>query len=282
MKVARKISPKPELDVQPPPGCTSCFVRMGQPIQDDACPALAHVHDEQGRWIQSMTLERLAQLRERFQATKASRPDVFERLKAGSFEDELAWLVRHWQDQTRKLNGDALHRIWGAAPPKLVEALAAATGATTELFASPLDVHPHMLAYCSAEEWHQMFGATLDAYSFRWEGVCYAHPPETPDAMERAVRWALASAKESGRRPVATVLLLPDSPSTMPHERWLAYPEAVDMATFGQHQLILLRAEHWQGESRGYVSKGCMGYRLIAIGNEAGCRCLAGRQAGTM
>jgi len=90
----------------------------------------------------------------------------------------------------------------------VVQAIQAATGADTELFASPLDVHASMACYMSTHERDQLFGASLDAYRRRWVGACYAYPPE--DETEKAVRWALASAKEAPADcPVLVVLHLP-------------------------------------------------------------------------
>ncbi|KAL4441050.1 hypothetical protein ABPG77_010481, partial [Micractinium sp. CCAP 211/92] len=68
----------------------------------------------------------------------------------------------------------------------LIAAVAAATGATTELFASPLD--------------------------------------EAPE-LEKAVRWALASAREACGRPSLIVMLLPDGSAAESGHRWLEYPE---------------------------------------------------------
>ena len=106
-----------------------------------------------------------------------------------------------------------------------------------QLFASPLDVHPSMRAYCSAVERHQLFGASGDAYNCRWEGVCYAHPPAEAAELERAVRWALASAREAQGRPAVTVLLVPDGPDAAAANRWLAYPEALELAEFAPGEL---------------------------------------------
>ena len=141
-----------------------------------------------------------------------------------------------------------MQRTYGGTHNELVAAVQAATGADTELFASPLDVHRNMPSYLSTHPRDQLFGAGMDAYSHRWVGACFAHPPEQPEELERAVRWALASAREADRHtPVLTVMLLPDNAAltavdAAPHARWLAYPEVVDLACFPPSVAPLLAA----------------------------------------
>ena len=193
-------------------------------------------------------------------------------LQAGTFEEELAWLLQDWQvrlaSQNERSRRGETARTLGYLPQALVAAVAAATGCSSELFASPLNVHPNMRAYCSAVERHQLFGASGDAYSCCWEGVCYAHPPAEATELERAVRWALARACEAQGRPAVTVLLVPDGPDAAAANRWLAYPEALQLAEFAPGELPCLRVERWQGESRRHVPKA--GHRLFAVANPEG------------
>lgn len=169
---------RPDLDVLPPEGGASGhFVRMDrEPAQGSGSLQLAHVHDPAGRWVGTVTGERLAHLSERFRCAQAARPELFTRLGARSFEDELAALIQRWRAKTLKHaeRPDRLHRLHGSAPAGLVAALSAATGADTQLFSSPLTVHPSMLAYFSADARDQLFGAEWDPYSRRWVGACFA------------------------------------------------------------------------------------------------------------
>ncbi|KAL4439773.1 hypothetical protein ABPG75_002774, partial [Micractinium tetrahymenae] len=153
-------------------------------------------------------------------------------LGAGSFEEEVAWLLQNWKRKTKNLSVEKLHSLHGPAPSALVAAVHAAAGAEVELFACPLTVHSHMAAYCSSERRHQLFGATLDAYGHKWTGVNFARPPPVPDEIEKAVRWALASAREESGVPTLTVLLLPQGTEGAPYKHWLQYPEAVELALF--------------------------------------------------
>ena len=225
----------PELDIVLPGGAATALIRVdpGDSVDHEWTEPVAHVHDASGRWLGSITCERLAQLRRRWEHARANRPEVFERLQAGSFEEEVAGLLLSWRARTRKLKATELYNTYCEAPSAIVEAVRAATGADTELFASPLDVHPGMAAYYSTEERDQLFGASMGAYSCTWAGACYAHPPEAPGELEKAVRWALASAKEAPPdRPVLTVMLLLGGTGSAPYTRWLQYQEADTLASF--------------------------------------------------
>eukprot|EP00887_Chlorella_sp_A99_P006022 scaffold27.g6022.t1 len=82
----------PEL---PPQGTTAPFIRVA--AQPGGAPALAHVHDCQGRWLVTLSCARLALLRERFLGAQAARPHLFEELGASSFETEVARLLGRWR-----------------------------------------------------------------------------------------------------------------------------------------------------------------------------------------
>jgi len=129
-----------------------------------------------------------------------------------------------------------------------------------------------MKAFCSTHPRDQLFGACMDAYQYRWTGACFAHPPHTTDELERAVRWALASAKEADRQcPVLIVMLLPESRGHAPYERWLEYPEVVSLAKFsGDFAMPFLAADSWQGGQRPLHHPDGTAYELVAIGNDKG------------
>ena len=264
-----------ELDVEAPVGTDAPFVRIEHPAPH-ATRSLAHIHDRTGRWLGTMTCERLAHLRDRFTAARAGRAHVFQELQAGTFEEELVGLLLRRSAHTRTMKEDQMQRTYGGTHNELVAAVQAATGADTELFASPLDVHRNMPSYLSTHPRDQLFGAGMDAYSHRWVGACFAHPPEQPEELERAVRWALASAREADRHtPVLTVMLLPDNAAptavdAAPHARWLAYPEVVDLACFPPSVAPLLAANDWTGAPPRFGSRQCTGHRLVAIGNNIG------------
>lgn len=240
-----------------------------------------------GRWAGTITLERLAHLKARWDRTQAAWPDVFTRLQAGRFEEEVAGMLLDWEARTRKLSARKLAQQCDSAPAPLVEALLAAAGVLAELFASPLDVHPSTPAYLSVRERDQLFGAGWDAYRHRWTGVGFAHPPETKEEVQRAVRWALASAQEAARdwRPVLTFMLLPNWP-TEGHAQYLGFPEAALLAKL-PGTMFKTAALRWTGNGcqwshRGaaFPRRGDPGYVLVVVGNPAGRQWLAQQQLG--
>jgi len=276
----------PELDVVPPAGASGCFIRMA-PSKHwvRRSEPLACVHLPDGRWTGTLTLERLAHLRARWDAAQSARPDLFGSLKAGSFADEVAGLLLDWEARTRKMPHNKLAQRCDSAPAPLMEAILAASGAAVELLASPLDVHPCSAAYLSARERDQLFGAGWDAYRHRWTGVGFAHPSETKEDVLQAVRWALASAREAAndQRPVLTFMLLPDWP-TADHAQYLAFPEAALLARL-PHTMYKGAALSWTGHGATWSYRGSAlpqreapGYVLVAVGNEAGRQWLVQRQ----
>ena len=99
------------------------------------------------------------------------------------------------------------------APPSLTSALISALGATTELFATPLDFSPKMKHYSAPFAKHAVFGAHPDAFPFIWQGNCYC-PPEPSDArMLKTLRWALACVSIQ-TEPLLVTLLLPKRPKS--------------------------------------------------------------------
>ena len=270
----------PELDVQPPPGTTGFFLREPGADEGSRREPVLHMHHPDGRWLGTITRDRVTHLRARFEQTQASRPDLMCELGARCFTDELALLMLRRASDTKAphMSADTLQETYGVAQDNVVQAIQAATGADVELFASPLDVHASMASYMSSHERDQLFGAGHDAYSRRWAGACYAYPPE--GEAEQAVRWALASAREAPADcPVLVVLHLPCEPNA-PHQRWLEYPEAVRLAAYrGSLHPRILSACNWQGgsDNRWAVASKVgshPGYQLVAIGNETGKRLL--------
>lgn len=107
----------PELDIIPPAsGPGTYLVRMGAAGDASTPLPVAHVHDPDGRWVGTLTCERLVHLRDRFEQAHASRPQLFADLAAGPFEEELAGLLRRWQAATRKLTDTKLQQLHSAPP----------------------------------------------------------------------------------------------------------------------------------------------------------------------
>ena len=77
-----------------------------------------------------------------------------------------------------------------------------------KLFNSPLNCSMSGgISFCSAFSEDEVFGATTDAFRYRWTGSCIANPEYEPEDMLEAVLHALASSKSS-HFPFLVVLIL--------------------------------------------------------------------------
>ena len=157
---------------------------------ENANTGTAHVYWPDGTWVGQIDLARLCALHAKFEHTYLTNPRLFAKLdcRLEDFEKEVALLLQRWRKDTKGVGEKALLRQHGSLHPLLLSALRDALGITTELFASPLNHTTYMPQYRSAEPRDQLFGATGDAYEALWTGACFAHPPETDQDVERAVR----------------------------------------------------------------------------------------------
>ena len=83
-----------------------------------------------------------------------------------------------------------------------MRALRTGLATTQERFACPLNFNPSLENYYSPFEEDASFGA--NAYSCKWTGSSQANPEYTPKDMQKAVRWAIASAAEDSTPSLTT------------------------------------------------------------------------------
>ena len=200
---------RPEYDIHPLPA-PAVFVQNGSAL----------VYSGDGCLCGCFPEPRLQQLWRRFQAHSV-RMDLAT-LRPESFECELVLLLRRYRAKSTHDAGGRvdLKNHW-AVPETVMAALRTTTSFDTELFASPLNVSPYTLHYCSVFERDQLFGATLDAYSRQWTGSVELNPEyEAPD-MLKAIRWAFASAAASDS-PFLALAILP---------AWTSHPHAAALRT---------------------------------------------------
>ena len=163
-----------------------------------------------GKFLGSLLTSRLAILRKAY-----TRPDISNHGKArmttdNDFAEAVARLMVRYKNghvsDTSNVN-TTLKNHW-ATPDKYMQALIEGLGLQTERFASPLNFTPSMQHYYSLYKEDECFGANHDAFSCMWTGASQSNPEyEHPD-MEKAVRWAIISAKDSGQ-PSLTAFVLP-------------------------------------------------------------------------
>jgi ribonuclease HI len=149
-----------------------------------------------------------AAARERFLHTRQHQPELFDKLRAGTFEEELHRLLVRYCPGNELAGKQVTRRDQCALPSALGQLLHATVSSTTEHLASPLNVSPAAAAYWSLHERDQLFGASLDAYNVRWTGPSLAVPDLDSAAADQAVHWALKSAI-AAEEPTLTLLVLP-------------------------------------------------------------------------
>ncbi|GAB4815636.1 hypothetical protein N2152v2_008092 [Parachlorella kessleri] len=116
----------------------------------------------------------------------------------------------------------------------------------------------------------QLFGAQLDAFSHRWEGRCFAHPPHHQEDL--VLRWAVSSARAT-HRPVLTVLLLPGHHLTKAG-RYACQPEVRILGELSGLSLFL-PADSTQSRERGHCDGSLLNssFTLAVVANTSGHSC---------
>ena len=115
----------------------------------------------------------------------------------------------------------------------------------TERFACPLNFNAAMTSYYSLFPEDRAFGATHDAYSCKWLGTSHAHPEHTSEDMQKAIRWALASAEQKDL-PSLTVFTLPFSERcNTSYQQFLDNPMVHNIATIPRRAIQLQMSTAW-------------------------------------
>ncbi len=106
-----------------------------------------------------------------------------------------------------------------------------------EKFACLLNFHQDMTTYFSSFVEDIAFGASHDTYSQCWTGSSQASPEYSAENMQKAVRWALASAHQETEASLTTFVLPFNENSKTSHQQSGAPPDTQDCAFFrGQDQ----------------------------------------------
>ena len=186
---------------------TGAFSIAVSALDDQFCT----VHTPSGCTVGSLPLSRLDLLHTAHLAHAGQQP---------GFEEALARLLVCRQQQSPG-------NLKDASPPRpipavLVRALAKGLQLQLQLFTSPLGFDPSLTAYCSACEEDAAFGAFGRPYGSPWGGSALCIPPDNDKAMDKALRWAIASATTLLEASLS-VIVLPLAHLTA-YQRWLAHP----------------------------------------------------------
>jgi len=148
---------------------------------DASPPLLACVYRPTGQGMYALPVERLKYLYSRYNATKNQKPDLFHKLHAASFEEELYRLLVRQQ-----LNTDQKHH-W-SVPANVYAVLHQHTHSTKERFANPLNSFFNHAQCWSEQARDKLFGFKTNAYKYTWSGVSLASPPSR-NLLTQCKRW---------------------------------------------------------------------------------------------
>jgi ribonuclease HI len=184
----------------------------------------ACIYRPDGKCMAMCPVDRLATLLTLFEGAK--RAGLHDGLTPPirSFEEEALDLYCRYKPGYKSLSGsdpETLKNQW-SIHPRLTDAIRTHLRTTKDRFASPLDAHAGA-EYWSKHERDGVFGARHDAYSCKWTGHSIAFPDHDSVSVERAIRWALWSARES-KEPTATLLAIPRNnkgPNNPAYRKWL-------------------------------------------------------------
>ena len=172
-----------------------------------ACKNMAHIHRPDGTYAGRLSRSRLDILYQAFLSTAT----LNEVNVAAEFAEAVCALLIRYKDGFKETESNVTNPKLSkqrATPDRYMKALQEGRSLKIERFASPLNHSEHLEAYFSRYEEDASFGANVDAFSCRWAGPSQCNPEYESDAMDLAVRWALASATET-KDPSLTAFVLP-------------------------------------------------------------------------
>jgi ribonuclease HI len=193
----------------------------------------------------------------------------------------VAALVTRYATGTYKNEGPEIcHEEQYALRTEVMDALVQHLPNLKDRFASPLNVHPQVTTYWSADVKDELFGAHHDAYSVQWTGCSIAHPPHTPEATSKAISWAVRSAQATDT-PTLTIVTAymankrnqdgNNNPPDPYFQRWVdTYPHICrPILTLDAQKSKYIKPCPWNCTQK-QISRAGPTCTLIVIGNKAG------------
>jgi len=229
----------------------------------------AYIYRPSGRCIGSIGIDSFKTLQwsHRREETRVqiSQPGSAHR----NFEEDLADLIlRH--DTRKPCPSHARHTMDWAASEQIMRCLST-LGVTQERFASPLQRSRHMPLFFSHDTEDTCFGSLGHAFSTTWQGASLVHLWKDHRLMDKAVRWAIASAEHTSV-PTITIIIMPEETSSH-YTVFLDHPLVHQMCTLVSPQVRT--PDFWkQGdEGPGWKQAKCS-YTVLAICNQQGTQSL--------
>jgi hypothetical protein len=136
-----------------------------------------------------------------------------------------------------------------------------------------MNYHTGYQHYWSAHEQDKVFGAIWDTYKNAWTGFSVANPEYEDDDMDKAVQWALWSARKT-EVPTLTVMVLPawTDASNTAYMRWLTeYPHnAKHLVQIPRKCFKFVKPTAWAEPEDKMAGHPKWDVNILLVGNKAG------------
>ena len=234
-----------------------------------------------GKTVGNLDASKLTWLYQTYQDGKDRHPEGHNRLEAIYFASDLAALILRY----RTIEGSKQKQPYSPTlHPALMNAISKA-GIAQERFASPLDHSPLIPAYSSKFEQDQLFGAQYNAYSRPWDGTSVVHPPHDDKEMEKAVRWAIASATQAEMpehtSTTCTIFTLPENKHSA-YTKLLTHPLVTIIDTIPASHHKYAGKDAWMGDKHHTNKAKQTPLIIFAVANTAGYQHLLDNNADFM
>ncbi|KAK3280535.1 hypothetical protein CYMTET_11629 [Cymbomonas tetramitiformis] len=246
---------------------------------------LAHSYHRNGKYIGTLTKEKLLRLHERYtQAVgttnhqnphqRTLRIEMWEdhKIQVSTFEEEIGHLlIRYSSKEEKEERKKNLQNHW-TFPAQMQRALQQAFGITTELFASPLNVHHNTTTYYAKYDRDKVFGARGAAWTANWMklGAYQFNPEYTPQDLKKALDFAIAAT--TTQDPVFGVGVYPTYEETPYTKLYNAHAGHLvhELFEIPQGKFTFLPPDHWMGATHQQAKQCNWNLRVLIVANKAG------------
>jgi hypothetical protein len=215
-----------------------------------------HSHSPDGRWLGTLTRDRLMDVRRRWEGRRKQG--------APSFEWEISQgFMRHKPNAILK-GGEKvkLTNHW-ATPYNIRQAIMDGYNVTDEMFASFLNYHMEIGRYYSAATEDVPLGTWYDAFSSNLQGLSvYMNPEYEWKELYKALKWAIAASQSD--EPFSAVLVYPRWRNA-PYMNLLRHENVRLIAKFSRDSFAFMEPTHWE-TGPGDPSVGTAKRQVMVIG----------------
>ena len=159
--------------------------------------SMANIHDQNGNYIATLTIERLQWLWNQFSQNNLPHLTPFLQPPPQDFETEILWLLQRYitilpKKKPKNISPTNLHHT---LHPDINKVLIESFKITHTYHATPLTCPTQLTQYNSPHTRDIIFGSMGHTKSSRWKGTGLAFPKDHKSTLE-AIHWARMAAKE--------------------------------------------------------------------------------------